>query len=311
MKIISLPAVWCALLLTVWLIQAAPVLAWDAAGHMLVGEVAWAQMTPAARDRAAGLVKTLDTRFNQGRSYNFVTAGCWMDDMRSLGRDYKWGPLHYVTIAWTESGAPADIPPAPNVVTGIDEMIRILSDPQAKPAQRTEALGMLIHFLGDIHQPMHTTERNGDRGGNGYLISGVPFSDLMSKQGRNLHTFWDKAFRFDGQGMAIVEVWMAPKDAERPSDPGMGIIAEQAKKITARFPRTSLPELAAANDGTAWARESHVLGCLHGYPPGAPSAEIEVRVLTPAFAKAAQEIANRRVALAGYRLGDLLNTLLK
>jgi len=284
--------------------------AWDAAGHMLVGEIAWQQMTPAARAKAAELVQPLDARFNEGRAYNFITAGCWMDDMRGLGRDYPWSKLHYVTIPWTATGLPAEIPPAPNVVTAIKDNLHILHDATATPAQRTEALGMLVHFVGDIHQPLHTTDRNNDRGGNALLISGVPFSDLMSKQGKNLHTFWDKAFRFDGQGPAIVEVWQAPKEPDRPLGPGEGIIAEQAKKIVARFPREKLPELAGPADGAAWAKESHMAGCLHAYPVGEPSEPMEIRVLTPAFAHNAQEVANRRIALAGYRLGALLNELL-
>ena len=286
-----------------------PARAWDPSGHMLVGQIAWEGMTPPARARAAELVRTLEARFNENQPYNFITAGCWMDDMRSLGRDYQWSKLHYVTIPWTPTGAPADIPPAPNVVTGIEETVRTLQNAQATPAQRTEALGMLVHFVGDIHQPLHATDRNNDRGGNAYLVSGVPFSDLFPKQGRNLHSFWDKAFRFDGAGEAIIEVWFGPSVARRPKAPGEGIIAEHAKKIVARFPREKLPELPKAADGAAWAKESHVLGCLHAYPAGEPPVDTEIRVLTPAFARASQEIANRRIALAGYRLGDLLNRL--
>jgi hypothetical protein len=281
--------------------------AWDAAGHMLVDQIAWDGMSPEARERAAELVKSLDVRFNEGHPYNFVTAGCWLDDMRGLGKDYPWAKLHYVTIPWTPSGEPADIPEGPNVVTGIAESERVLRDAQASPTQRTQALGMLIHFVGDIHQPLHATDRNNDRGGNGVLISGVPFSDLKEKQVRNLHTFWDKAFRFDGQGPAIVESWKAPEVAARPAAPGEGVIAEQARAIVARYPRGKLPELAAAKDGAAWAKESHVAGCRSAYPAGEPGDASEIRVLTPAFAKASQEIANRRIALAGYRLADLLN----
>jgi hypothetical protein len=284
--------------------------AWDAAGHMLVGQIAWEQMTPATRGRAGELVKALDTRFSGGQPYNFITAGCWMDDMRALGRDYPWGPLHYVTIPWTATGELADLPPAPNIVTGIAESLDTLRAAQATPAQRTEALGMLIHYVGDIHQPLHTTDRNNDRGGNALLISGVPFSDLISKQGRNLHTFWDKAFRFTGEGSAIVEVWTAPSVAGRPAAPGEGVIAKQAEKIIARFPRAKLPELGGVANAAAWAKESHVVGCLHAYPVGEPSDPMEIRVLTPAFATASQEIANQRIALAGHRLGDLLNKVL-
>jgi hypothetical protein len=267
-------------------------------------------MTPETRARAAELVKSLDARFNENQAYNFATAGAWMDDMRGLGPEYRWSKLHYIDIPWTPTGVPADFPAPPHVVSGIEDAIRTLRNPQAAPAQRSEALGMLMHFVGDIHQPLHATERNHDRGGNSVLISGVPFSDLMAKQGRNLHTFWDKAFRFDGEGPAIVEVWNAPEISARPRAPGEGIIAEQAKKITERFPREKLPELAAATDAAAWARESHVEGSLHAYPPGEPGDSMEIRVLTPAFAKASHEIANRRIALAGYRLGDLLNRVL-
>jgi hypothetical protein len=285
--------------------------AWDAAGHMLVGQIAWDQMTPAARARAAELVKPLDARFNNNQPYNFITSGTWMDDMRGLGKDYQWSKLHYVTIPWTPTGLPAEIPPAPNVVSGIEDSVRVLRDTKSSAAQRTEALGMLVHFVGDIHQPLHTTDRNNDRGGNAVLISGVPFSDLMQKQGRNLHTFWDKAFRFDRQGPAIVEAWTPPGLSRRPTAPGEGVIAEQAKKIVARYPREKLLELAKATDAAAWAKESHMVGCLSAYPAGMPSGdEMEIRVLTPEFAKASAEIANRRIALAGYRLGDLLNKLL-
>ncbi len=285
--------------------------AWDAAGHMLVDQIAWDQMTPAARAKAAELVKPLDARFNENQPYNFITAGAWMDDMRGMGKEYKWSKLHYIDIPWTPTGTPIEMPEPPNVISGIADATRVLRDPQSTPAQRTEALAMLIHFVGDIHQPLHATERNKDRGGNGVLISGVPFTDLMAKQGRNLHTFWDKAFRFDSQGPAIVEVWPSPEITGRPHGPGEGVIAAEAKKIVAQFPRENLPELVKDTDATSWAKESYLEGCLHAYPAGDTSDTSMVHVLTPEFAKASRVIADRRIALAGYRLADLLNELLK
>jgi len=285
--------------------------AWDGAGHMLVDQIAWDLMTPAARAQAAELVKPLDTRFNENQPYNFITAGAWMDDMRGMGKDYKWSKLHYIDIPWTPTGTPIEMPEPPNVITGIDDAAKVLRDAKSTPAQRTEALAMLIHFVGDIHQPLHATERNKDRGGNGVLISGVPFTDLMAKQGRNLHTFWDKAFRFDSQGPAIVEVWPSPEITGRPHAPGEGVIAAEAKKIVAQFPRENLPELAKDIDATSWAKESYLEGCLHAYPAGDMGDTSMVHVLTPEFAKASRVIADRRIALAGYRLADLLNELLK
>ena len=65
--------------------------AWDPAGHMLVGQIAWELSPPHVRARVNELVATLDNRFNDARPYHFVTVGCWMDDLRSLPRkEYPW-----------------------------------------------------------------------------------------------------------------------------------------------------------------------------------------------------------------------------
>ncbi len=282
--------------------------AWDPAGHMLVGQIAWEYTSVPARERVFELVQLLDHRFNEGRQYNFVTAGCWMDDMRALGRDYQWSKLHYVTIPWTESGEPAPIPEAPHIVSGIVDSIAVLRDRAAPFERRVEAVGMVIHYYGDIHQPLHTTDRNNDRGGNAYLIAGIDFSDLQTKRGHNLHTFWDKAFRFATREGKIVELWSAPDLPQRPNAPGEGVIALHAQKILLMHPRESFPELKVRADGAAIAKESHIVGCRSAYPPGEPPVG-EVRPLTPEFVQASHPIATRRVALAGYRLAALLDEL--
>lgn len=281
--------------------------AWDPAGHMLVGQVAWEFTNEKARERVSELVQHLDNRFNEGRQYNFITAGCWMDDMRALGRDYQWSKLHYVSIPWTASGEPAPIPEPPHVASGITESIAALRDPATPFERRVEATGMLMHFYGDIHQPLHTTDRNDDRGGNAYLIAGIDFSDLKTKRGHNLHTFWDKAFRFTARNEKITELWSAPEIHQRPAAPGEGVIALQANKIILMHPRDGAPELKTPTDGAAIAVESHKIGCASAYPPGEPTGE--VRTLTPAFVEGAHRIATRRVALAGYRLAALLDEI--
>ena len=283
--------------------------AWDGAGHMLVGQIAWEQTTPEARAKVGELVALLDNQFNQGQPYNFVTAGCWMDDMRSLGKAYAWGRLHYVTIPWTESGNPAPIPAPPNVVSGIEECMHTLRNAGAPLEDRAKAVGMLMHFVGDIHQPLHTTDRNNDRGGNAYLIAGIPFSDLMEKQGANLHTFWDKSFRFDAVDGKIAELWQGPRVGDRPKAAGEGIVAEQAQQLIAKYPLKGFKEIGRRADATAWAQESHAVGCKSAYPVGDPPDNTEARLLTPEFAQATRPIAERRVALAGYRLARLLNEL--
>jgi hypothetical protein len=275
---------------------------------MLVGQVAWEKLTPAAREQTSALIKTLEKTYNEGNEYNFITAGCWMDDMRSKP-GYAWSKWHYVTIPWTPSGSPCDIPAeGPHIVWAIDENLKTLRDPAATPEQRALALAMLIHFVGDLHQPLHATDR-GDRGGNGFLIHGVPFTDLFPGTVANLHAFWDKAYGFDRGGTKIVATWLVPPIAERPRAPGEGIIAEQAAKIAAAYPAEAQWQLDAPATAAAWARESHLVGCLAGYPPGPQPSNAEIVELSPDFVERATQIGQQRIALAGYRLANLLNEL--
>ena len=290
------------------LLLGAPAMAWDAGGHMLTGEIAWQRLRPEVRAKVGALVAKLPNEYHAGQPYNFVTAPVWMDDMRSMPA-YPWSKLHYVNLEYTATGSPVVIPPPPHILSTIGECVAALKAPATTGEKRVEALGMLTHLVGDLHQPLHATEWGGDRGGNGYLIMGVPFSDLLPKMVANLHTFWDKAYRFDTRGGKAVEAWRCPESKDRPKAPGQGIIAEQARELMLRFPAASLDQLAERGGPVAWARESHIIGCLAAYPQRPYPAADEPVALTPEFIVKAREIAGQRVTLAGYRLGNLLNEI--
>ena len=287
------------------LLTAATAHAWDAGGHMLVGQIAWELSSPRVRSAVDEMVAPLDNRFNDGKPYHFTTVACWMDDLRSLPKkEYPWSTWHYVDSEKTEDGKNFKVPEGQNVVWAIGENLKTLRDKQAPADERAKALGMLFHWVGDIHQPLHTTTWN-DRGGNGYLISGVHFSDLMPGQIANLHTYWDKAFRFDVREGMVAELWAGPKVGARPK-PGEGIIAEEARALMQRFPRTGLTELAQPASAEAWARESHLIGCKSAYPPGPHPGNTGAPKLTPEFAHAAYDISGRRIVIAGHRMAALL-----
>ncbi len=202
------------------LLFGAPAMAWDAGGHMLTGEIAWQRLRPEVRAKVGALVAKLPNEYHAGQPYNFVTAPVWMDDMRSMPA-YPWSKLHYVNLEYTATGSPVVIPPPPHILSTIGECVAALKAPATTGEKRVEALGMLTHLVGDLHQPLHATDW-GDRGGNGYLIMGVPFSDLLPKMVANLHTFWDKAYRFDTRGGKVVEAWRCPEIKDRPKAPGQG-----------------------------------------------------------------------------------------
>lgn len=298
------------LLLAAFLFVAAEARGWDPGGHMLVGQIAWELSSTATRQAVTEMVATLDNRFNGQQPYNFTTVSCWMDDLRSLPRrEYPWSAWHYVEIPKTDDGKGFKLPEPPHVVWAIGENMRTLRDPKASAEDRAKALGMLFHWVGDIHQPLHTTGWN-DRGGNGYLISGVYFSDLMPGMVANLHTYWDKAFRFDARDGMVVELWACPRTGDRPKVPGEGIIGDEARRLMKRFPRARLTELDKPGDAESWARESHVIGCTRAYPPGPHPGNTGAPRVQPEFAQEACEIACRRVVVAGYRLAAVLEGLL-
>ena len=145
--------------------------AWDGGGHMLTGQIAWERLRPEVRLKVSALAVKLPNEYNGKQPYNFVTAPAWMDDMRSMPK-YPWSKLHYVNLEYTATGTPVVIPEGPHIISAIEESVAALKAPGILEDKRAEALGMLVHFVGDLHQPLHATEWGGERGGNGGRLGG-------------------------------------------------------------------------------------------------------------------------------------------
>ncbi len=284
--------------------------AWDAAGHMLVDQIAWNHLKPEVREKVNALLPALETTHNGKQPYNFVTAGAWMDDMRSK-KGYAWSKWHYVTIPWTADGVAFALPEPPNVVWGIGQAIDKLKGKESAIADETQALAMLMHLIGDLHQPLHATDRDNDRGGNAVLIHGVPFTDLWPGTIPNLHAYWDKSFRFDARDGRIDEMWEAPfagGAAEGPRRRGDRDGGGEAGKGISGGVAAGAPD--ASRRDFVGERESHAVGCKSAYPADAdPSDDTHVITLTPEFAHASRNIAERRLVLAGHRVAQVLNEL--
>ena len=182
---------------------------------MLVGEIAYEQVRPDVRARVGALVRTLDNRYNNHKPYNFVTVGCYMDDTRAE-KGYPYSAWHYMDVNYIPDGSGYSEPAPPHVLWALQQAVATFENPTATGPQEALALAMLIHFTGDIHQPLHCVDWN-DKGGNGYFIAGVPFSDLSKKKPANLHAFWDRAYRFGVQDGKVIELYYSPWPAERPT----------------------------------------------------------------------------------------------
>jgi len=271
---------------------------WGDTGHMLVSQIALSNLTPAVRAKAEALIRvqtgppSVNVPFHDepfevaSRSASFVTAACWADDIKS-NLDREW---HYVDMPFSTDGTiPRINPPASNVVNVIEHFTKVLKSPNASQTEQARALRYLLHLVGDLHQPLHCATRcthenpDGDRGGNEFQVRGE----------KNLHSFWDGGLR-------------QFERLDRPlTGAGEARLKTMAQGIIKEFPRSALAAELQKQSVMSWAKESHALAKSLAY-------NLEENERPPnSYLKKAKPAARKRVALAGYRLANLLNDALK
>lgn len=289
---------------------------------MIVAQIAREELT--SETKAA--VDVALERFNAAKAgdfpsgetgYDFVTAACWMDDIKALRDKYDFSPWHYVNLPFTNDGLP--LPPeseGPNVIFGVRHCTDILAGRAEDPAiDKDQAMVMLLHLVGDIHQPLHTTSRGGDLGGNLVLVPNMELTkeEVLFGRGKigNLHAFWDSAYRrgFRGGKVTVLQ----ERAIYEGNDPAAGhrssmeLVVREAASLREKFPEVPVGE---SLDPADWARESHEIGYETGYgilPAGSPTGRLVK--LDERYVNAAREVAERRMVLAGRRLAALLNKL--
>ena len=169
---------------------ACPCVAWGPEGHRIVAEVAKKRLTATAHQKIIQLLGNDD----------LAAISVWADDIRpERPESSAW---HFVDIpmkapAFSEARdcyhpdekIPATINDHHNcVVDRIEIFQQALSDPHARRDKRIEALKFLVHFVADVHQPMHAIGEA--RGGNDIHV--VEFgSTQCGKSACNLHYAWD------------------------------------------------------------------------------------------------------------------------
>jgi len=201
-------------------------LGWGRDGHRIIGTIATHYLTPEA--------KAAVTTFLGDQSLADVST--WADEIKS-NRAYDWArPLHYANVQPGADGfnLKRDCPKEGCVVSAIIKYAKVLRSQDASPAERTEALKFLIHFVQDIHQPLHVS-RARDKGGNDIKVEF--FHDRT-----NLHRLWDSGL------------------IRRTKKPWSAYAAELQQGIT--------PEQLAkwkSTDPVEWATESYRLTLSHAY----------------------------------------------
>ncbi len=282
------------------LILATPItsFSWGAGGHMMTAQIAFGRLNPRARAKANELLAIpINPAEITSKSLNFINASHWADDLRPVPEFDPFKALHFIDYPFSLDGTALPGTPAPNIVTALEEQVKILKTSTDKNAQ-AQALRFIIHFVGDIHQPLHCSSRvdkanpDGDRGGN--LVS----INITDKNGNprttNLHSFWDGG------------IGSFPPSGPNFAPPPLNQIPAAATRARAGNPATGAGvNLNAPMNFKGWSEESFALaksvaykGIENGSTPNA------------AYKAAALKVANRRVAWGGYRLAALLNSIL-
>ena len=161
------------LLVTFSLLHSRPVLAFESKGHRIVARIAQNHLTPEVQAR-------IDV-ITEGRS--LAQLSTWPDKIR---QDVDWkhaAPWHYIAIDDGESFDTLVRNPKGNVLRELKKRERELRDPNVQGAKKWQALAFYIHFVGDIHQPLHVRRRD-DKGGSAIVIE-------WFGEKTNLHMVWD------------------------------------------------------------------------------------------------------------------------
>jgi hypothetical protein len=245
--------------------------AWGPLGHSVVAELAQRHLSPTAKAEVEHLL-ALD------HTTSLADIASWPDEIRDDPKQQDlWKQtraLHYIDFQGDCTYTPPrDCKNGQCVVEAIPHYIAILGDRSQSDEARLQALKFVVHFIGDIHQPLHANYQE-DAGGNKYQVQ-------FQGQGTNLHRVWDSGMlstrKMDWKAYA------AMLDAEGP---------------------TSLPPPIPPYDNAAvqWAEESCQITRTI-YPAN--------HKIDQAYINAELPVADMRLREAGKRLAEVLNLALQ
>lgn len=191
---------------------------WGRKGHRVTGHIAEKHLTRKARKALGDLL--------DGHSLAF--ASTYADEIKSDRAYWNYSPWHYVNYPMEKTYNASEKSNSGDLITAIDQCKRILIDPNASKNDKIFHLKLLIHFIGDLHQPMHAG-RAEDRGGNDIQVQ-------WFNEGSNIHRVWDTDI-LETYGMSYFE------------------LAEELDRSTAKKERKAIQK----GDAVAWLEESHIL----------------------------------------------------
>jgi hypothetical protein len=270
---------------------AGPALAWGDDGHKVAALIAYKHLTPAAKAKVDAILAG-DTDTLTGT--DVASRATWADKWRTSHRDTAaWhfsdvelssGDLNAACFSFPSlpAGTPASQGTKDDCAANkISQFEAELKDPTTSDDERRFALKFLLHFVGDLHQPLHSSDSD-DRGGNCVLITGGSHA--------NLHSYWDTT--------VVKTLGSSPSDI--------------ATKLDAKITKKNVKDW-SAGDPKAWTTEAFGLAKTVAYKlpmHGTCAAKPAPITLSAAYKKKAASTATTQLQRAGIRLAYELNQAL-
>lgn len=252
-------------------------------------------MSAATIQSTQAIIAEIASYFPQ--SPEMISSACWADDLKSEGA-YQEANWHFIDIPIESSSSPPpSTPPSPeteNVVWAITEGQSTVYGKKSTLLDKSRQLRFIVHFLGDVHQPLHAASYfseqfpEGDAGGNAWPIT-LPEAPFYTNE---LHAVWDS-----GNGL-----WV--NDLSRPLNASsQAYLKDFAASIMSEFPSSSpsiAPKIADFNV-TNWAKESNEYAATVAYTaPQSPTP------IPQSYIDNGQTLCKQQIAVGGYRLASLL-----
>lgn len=239
-------------------------LGWGPMGHSIVGQVGSRHLTPEGKKLVREILG----------DQTLAQVSSWADGYRPSHPETKEWHFVDIPIGMTDYEETRDCQPKPEgdcAIKAIDREMAILSNPNADTEDRKMALKFIVHFIGDIHQPLHAADDN-DHGGNGVHVR------LLSKSS-NLHSVWDGGILANG-GMSE---------------------AQYVRRAQNWLTQQDIDKLQSGTD-VDWVDESHgvAVAVVYGQLP-------RDHKLSTAYISAMRPVVQKQLALGGIRLAAMIN----
>ncbi|ESZ99132.1 hypothetical protein SBOR_0542 [Sclerotinia borealis F-4128] len=265
--------------------------AWGSLGHHTVAYIASNFVSPATKTYFQGILGDTSTDY-------LATVASWSDSYRYTTAGAFSAPFHYIDA---EDSPPTscgvdydrDCGARGCVVSAINNYTAILQKGTASAANLDIAAKMIIHLIGDIHQPLHDEEL--DVGGN--TIS-VTYAGVKT----NLHAIWDTAIPEQytgGYALSDAKTWATTLTTAIKTGTYSSLKAGWTENNDIDDPITS---------SMVWASDSNAFVCSTVLSKGVASVE-SGDLSTNGYYTAAIPVVKLQIAKAGYRLAAWLDLI--